>query len=67
MTTTTTNRGPGRPEIGPPVHTRLPVDLIAWIDERAAACGVTRAALIRDALDFARSAGFPPRELDHLR
>jgi hypothetical protein len=55
MTTTTTNRGPGRPEIGPPVNVRVPVDLLAWIDERAAEIGATRAQFIRDALDFARA------------
>jgi hypothetical protein len=41
-------RGPGRPEIGPEVKTRLPADIIAALDVMAAAKGVTRAELLRD-------------------
>lgn len=39
-------RGPGRPEIGPPVNIRLG-DLLPKIDARANAEGVTRAELVR--------------------
>jgi hypothetical protein len=52
-------RGPGRPEIGPPVNVRLPADLLAWLDEQAADAGVKRAEFIRDALEFARTLEYP--------
>ena len=51
--------GPGRPEIGPAVQIRLERDLIAWADEQAAARGQSRAAFLRDALDYARALEFP--------
>jgi hypothetical protein len=54
-----TTRGPGRPEIGPPVNVRLPADLLAWVDDRAGETGTTRAAFIRDALDYARALEYP--------
>ena len=42
--------GPGRPEVGPAIHTRLPADLLDQVDERAKAEGVTRAEMIRSLL-----------------
>jgi hypothetical protein len=39
--------GPGRPEIGPAVHTRLPEELLAQIDADAKAHGESRAEAIR--------------------
>jgi hypothetical protein len=43
-------RGPGRPEVGPAVHTRLPQDLVDSIDAMAKDSGVSRAEMIRDLL-----------------
>lgn len=41
---------PGRPEIGPAVKIRLPVDVLDAIDAEAEAAGLTRSAWIREAL-----------------
>ena len=43
-------RRPGRPQTGTAIHTRLPADLLAQVDERARAEGVTRAEMIRSLL-----------------
>jgi len=40
-------RGPGRPEIGPAIQVRLPEDLLAAVDARADAEGVSRAEMVR--------------------
>ncbi|MFY9114685.1 MAG: CopG family transcriptional regulator [Dethiobacteria bacterium] len=40
-------RGPGRPEIGPPVIIRLPEELIRELDRRAEAKGISRAEVVR--------------------
>jgi len=40
-------RGPGRPAIGPAINVRLPGELLAAVDARAATEGTTRADLIR--------------------
>lgn len=37
----------GRPEVGPAVNLRFPPELLEAVDQRAAAEGTTRAALIR--------------------
>jgi predicted DNA-binding protein len=56
----------GRPRIGTAVHIRLPDELLARIDEHAAARGITRAQAIRilieDGLDEQPSNDFwrPP-------
>lgn len=47
-----TARG-GRPEIGTPINIRLGDDLLAAVDARAAAEGVSRAAMIRQLLTSA--------------
>jgi hypothetical protein len=59
MNATADTRGPGRPEVGPNVNVRIPADLLAWIDERAGDVGLSRAAFIRDALEFARTLEYP--------
>lgn len=41
-------RGPGRPEIGPPTPIRLPEEMIGRLDEIASQRGTSRAAVIRD-------------------
>lgn len=41
-------RGPGRPEIGPPTPVRLPEEMIGRLDEIASQRGTSRAAVIRD-------------------
>jgi hypothetical protein len=46
-------RGPGRPPVGDRVVVRLPVDLLADIDLRAAALGRSRASVVRSLLDEA--------------
>lgn len=43
-------RGPGRPEIGPAVNTRIPDDILAQVDRYASEGGVSRAAMIRNLL-----------------
>lgn len=43
----------GRPEIGPAINIRLPVDLLAAIDARAERRGYSRAQFIRLLLDDA--------------
>jgi hypothetical protein len=43
-------RGPGRPEVGQAINTRLPEDLLAKVDAYAQEHGVTRAAAIRTLL-----------------
>ena len=40
-------RGPGRPEIGPAIQVRLPEALLAAVDARADAEGVSRAEMVR--------------------
>lgn len=40
-------RGPGRPEIGPAIQVRLPEDMLAAVDSRADAEGVSRAEMVR--------------------
>ncbi len=42
--------GPGRPEIGPAINVRLPVDLLARLDAWATSAGVTRAEAVRRAV-----------------
>jgi hypothetical protein len=63
-------RGPGRPRIGTPVNVRVDDDLLAWADEKARERGLTRAAFIRDALDYARAMEYPDAieaEVEHCR
>jgi hypothetical protein len=43
----------GRPEIGPQIKVRLPEDVIAAVDDRADAEGLTRSAWIRRAVESA--------------
>jgi hypothetical protein len=43
-------RGPGRPKIGPAIQVRLPEDILAAVDARAEATGVSRAEMIRTTL-----------------
>jgi ribbon-helix-helix CopG family protein len=50
---------PGRPPVGAPVQVRLPADLVAWADENAGAAGQSRAAFLRDALQYARGLNYP--------
>jgi len=45
--------GRGRPSTGVKVQVRIPVDLLARLDARAAAADVSRAELVRDILDAA--------------
>ncbi len=40
-------RGPGRPEIGPPFMVRLPAELSEQLDQRAEADGVPKAEVVR--------------------
>ena len=48
---------PGRPYVGPEVRVRIPPDLLAIIDEEAAKCCLTRAAMVRSILaNWARNA-----------
>jgi Arc/MetJ-type ribon-helix-helix transcriptional regulator len=47
-------RGRGRPAVGPTIHARLPEQLVAWLDEKAAATGRKRAEYVRDLLDALR-------------
>lgn len=44
-------RGPGRPEVGPAINVRLPVDLLTRVDTYAGAQDLTRAAAIRTLLE----------------
>jgi hypothetical protein len=46
-------RGPGRPEIGPAFSVRFPADLLARVDQLAGACGLTRAAWLRQVAEVA--------------
>ena len=46
-------RGPGRPEVGPAIQVRLPGDLLARLDTRAEAEGVSRAEMVRQLLETA--------------
>lgn len=47
-------RGPGRPEVGPQIKTRLPGDVLARVDAAAAAAGgLSRSAWIRRAVESA--------------
>lgn len=50
-------RGPGRPEIGPEVYTRLPADMIEQLDAAAKLADVSRAEIIRRVLDEALEGG----------
>ena len=43
----------GRPEIGPQVKVRMPVDLIARVDEFADEAGVSRSEWVRRAVEAA--------------
>jgi metal-responsive CopG/Arc/MetJ family transcriptional regulator len=47
---------PGRPYVGPEVRVRIPLDLLAIIDEAARQCGVSRAAMIRQLLAYGLAA-----------
>lgn len=40
----------GRPAIGPPVTVRLPAEVVEHLDEMARQKGVSRAEIIRDAI-----------------
>jgi predicted transcriptional regulator len=55
-------RLPGRPVIGPPFTLRLSVELTAALDRRAAALGISRAALIRALLEHALTTQHNPKE-----
>lgn len=46
-------RGPGRPEIGPPIKATMPPEITARLDEIAARDGVSRAEVIRRLLEQA--------------
>lgn len=46
-------RGPGRPEIGPEVYTRLSADMIEQLDAAAKLADVSRAEIIRRLLEKA--------------
>ncbi|HET8684961.1 MAG TPA: CopG family transcriptional regulator [Micromonosporaceae bacterium] len=51
-------RGPGRPEIGPEVKTRLPEEVVAALDAMAERAGLSRAAQLRQIVtDGVRQAG----------
>ena len=52
-TTTLPDVPRGRPPIGPPFQIRLPDDLLAKLDARAAAEGVSRAEMVRRLLAVA--------------
>ncbi len=44
-------RAPGRPTVGPPVHIRLPQQLLDWVDDHASQQHLSRAQAIRALLD----------------
>ena len=44
----------GRPPVGPPIHVRMPTDLLAWVDGKVPAGG-TRAATVRELLEHLRA------------
>ena len=46
----------GRPEVGPPINTRLAPETLAKVDEEAVREGVTRAEMIRRLVDDALTA-----------
>lgn len=46
-------RGPGRPEIGPPVNVRFPEDVLTRLDVAARAEGISRAEKIRRLVEAA--------------
>lgn len=58
-------RGPGRPEIGPEVYTRLPQEVIEQLDAAAKVADVSRAEIIRRLLERALDGTpEPPRVID---
>lgn len=42
----------GRPPVGPKIEVRLPAAMIAELDDAASDDGISRAQLIRDAVDW---------------
>lgn len=47
MTHTNSQKGPGRPEVGPAFSVRFPQELLDAVDEQAKAHGVSRAQMLR--------------------
>jgi metal-responsive CopG/Arc/MetJ family transcriptional regulator len=57
----------GRPSVGSRVSVRLPADLLARVDARAAAIGESRASVVRDLLADALGAAPPLDGVDRAQ
>ena len=58
-TSVESERGPGRPEIGPAFSVRFPADLLARVDAAAEAAHVSRAGWLRAAAELVTQAAEP--------
>ena len=60
-------RGPGRPEIGPAFSVRFPADLLARVDAAAEAAHVSRAGWLREVAERAVSDGAAANDAANVR